>query len=56
MPVFVCNHCEMIVKNNGGSAKEIGMIEVCHQIRKMKPKYYCIECAKIILDELLEEI
>ena len=56
MPTYTCNHCEMVVKNNGGSAREVGLIEIGHQIRKMKPKYYCYECAKEITKELLGEI
>ena len=56
MGTYTCNHCEMVVKNNGGSPREIGMVEVGHQIRKMKPKFYCYKCVKEILGELLGEI
>ena len=56
MPVFVCNHCGLVVKNNGGGAREVGLIEVGHEFRKMKPKFYCYDCAKEICLELLEEI
>ena len=46
----------MVVKNNGGSCREIGMIEVAHKIRKMKSKYYCYGCVKEIIGKLLEEV
>lgn len=56
MVEYVCNHCEMVVKNNGGSAREVGLICVGHRFRKMKPKFYCYECGKKITRSLLEEI
>ena len=52
MPVFVCNHCGLSVKNNGGSCREIGMIEVGIFLKK----FYCFDCAKEICLELLGEI
>ncbi len=65
MPVFVCNHCGEVVKNNGGSCREIGMFEVVVEKQEMVGKdgnivtlvlYYHTDCAKVIVSELLEEI
>jgi len=59
MTVFVCNHCGMKVKNNGGSAREIGMIELDYigfSERKKKYVYYHYDCAKEIAETLLDEI
>ena len=49
MPIYVCRHCGLVVKNNGGSCREIDMIEVGEHT-------YCIDCAKKIVLALLEEI
>ncbi len=65
MPVFVCNHCGEVVKNNGGSAREVGMFEVVVEKQEMVGEdgnivflvlYYHTDCAKVIASELLEEI
>jgi hypothetical protein len=47
MPTFVCNHCNTAIKNNGGTAKEIGMFAVAE-------KYYCLECARVIIERALD--
>ena len=49
MPEYTCRQCHLVVKNNGGSCREIGMIEVGEH-------HYCTDCAKKITTELLEEI
>ncbi len=65
VPVYICNHCGMAVKNNGGSCREVGMIETdTSQVEVVGSdalsvtirKYYHYECAKEIATNLLEEI
>jgi len=65
VPVFVCNHCGEVVKNNGGSCREVGMIEVefletamvGQDVDNVVAKlYYHYGCARCIAVELLEEI
>jgi hypothetical protein len=58
MSEYVCGHCGKKVKNNGGSAREVGMIEMhCVGMKREKAsRYYCYECAKEIAEEILSEI
>jgi len=53
MPMYTCNHCKKSIKNNGGSAREVGMIEI--QV-KSRYNYYHYDCVKKIIDCFLEEI
>ena len=46
MPTYICNHCGKEIKNNGGSAKEIGMFWADN-------KTYCWNCGSKILISLL---
>jgi len=48
MPTYECNHCHTKIKNNGGTAREIGMFYV-------GTTTYCVDCAKLIISEFLEE-
>ena len=59
MSEYKCNHCKEVVNHNGGSAEEVGMIEIYLTVGPMGrqvPVYYCEDCAKEIAMELLEMI
>ena len=54
MPTYTCNHCGESVKNNGGTAREIGMFLV--YTKDDKQKYYHADCAKEIVKDFIDEI